>query len=48
MTCKDCPYYYQTEADDFPYCQFRQIAPYDPAPCEYETGGDEDIDSYGY
>ncbi len=45
MTCKDCPYCYKTEADDFPCCQFRRIAPYDTAPCEY---GDADADTEGW
>ena len=47
--CQNCSYYWQDVDDDFPCCQFSKNNPYDDkAPCEYETGGDEDIDDYGY
>ena len=45
MTCKECPYCYQTDEDDFPCCQFRKIAPFDLAPCEYEEEENYDTES---
>ena len=34
MSCKDCPYYYKTEEDNFPCCHFE--GPNGWAPCEQE------------
>ena len=50
MKCVECSYHYKTDEDDFPCCQFRKIAPFDLAPCEYEDdeGVDNDVDEYGY
>ena len=47
MICKECSYYYKTDEDDFPCCQFRKLAPFDLAPCEYEAEAEE-CDDFGY
>ena len=44
MKCIDCVYHYITPADKYPHCQFKPIADWDKAPCEYsdeETGKEE-------
>ena len=42
MKCKDCPYCYKTEEDDFPCCHFE--GPKGWAPCEQEDYETEDTD----
>ena len=35
MKCINCAYHYITPADKYPHCQFKPIADWDKAPCEY-------------
>ena len=45
MKCTDnCPYYYQTEVDDFPCCHYGYDDGY--APCEYEEPEEIDWEDY--
>lgn len=49
MQCKDCPYCYKADGDEYPRCQFFSIAPFDIPPCEYDDEyAEEDLDPYGY
>lgn len=45
MKCIDCVYHYITPADKYPHCQFKPIADWDKAPCEYsdEDTGEEEL-----
>lgn len=40
MTCKDCPYWWQDESEDFPQCHCPEDIPV--APCEYDDIIEED------
>lgn len=34
--CKDCPYHWEDENDNFPTCHFERQVDWDMAPCEYD------------
>ena len=34
--CKDCPYRWMDDGDDFPTCHWVDQYPGDKAPCEYD------------
>ena len=48
MKCIDCVYHYITPADKYPHCQFKSIADWDKAPCEYsdEETGEEELEEF--
>ena len=48
MKCINCVYHYITPADKYPHCQFRPIADWDKAPCEYsdEDTGEEELEKF--
>ena len=48
MKCIDCVYHYITPADKYPHCQFKPIADWDKAPCEYsdEDTGEEELEEF--
>lgn len=48
MKCIDCVYHYITPADKYPHCQFKPIADWDKAPCEYddEETGEEELEEF--
>ena len=46
MKCIGCVYHYITPEDKYPHCQFKPIADWDKAPCEYsdEDTGEEELE----
>ena len=48
MKCINCVYHYITPADKYPHCQFKPIADWDKAPCEYsdEDTGEEGLEEF--
>lgn len=48
MKCINCVYHYITPADKYPHCQFKPIADWDKAPCEYddEDTGEEELEEF--
>ena len=43
FSCKECPYFWANEEDDYPHCNFVERCPGDMAPCEYD---EYDYDEY--
>lgn len=48
MKCINCAYHYITPEDKYPHCQFKPIADWDKAPCEYsdEDPGEEELEEF--
>lgn len=42
MRCSDCPYFWYSEADEMPICNWVSRAPDDIPPCEQEDDYEED------
>lgn len=36
MRCKECPYCWQDDDENFPTCHFESQGEWDKAPCEYD------------
>ena len=48
LTCKSCPYHFQTEDDRYPCCHFESLGVWDKAPCEYDDEPEEEPEDYSY
>ncbi len=42
LKCKDCPYYWREDEDEWPVCHYESLGSWDPAPCEQVPADDPD------
>ena len=51
LTCRECPYFWTEDDDEYPSCHFNSLGAWDPAPCEQSDpvcSGDCDNCKYVY
>ncbi len=48
LSCKDCPYFWREDDEDYPVCHYVSLGSWDPAPCEQEDDPDADMDPVDY
>lgn len=52
LTCRECPYFWTEDDDEYPSCHYESLGSWDPAPCdqpEYDKcSGDCDNCKYAY
>lgn len=39
--CKECPYFWKDEDEDWAQCHYNSLGAFDPAPCEEENSNEE-------
>lgn len=45
-SCKNCPYFWIGDDDDYPRCHYNSLGSWDPAPCEQPENDPEDQPDY--
>lgn len=48
LKCRDCPYFWQEDDEERPYCHYVSLGSWDPAPCEQDDDPDADLDPVDY
>ena len=42
LTCRECPYFWTEDDEEYPSCHYESLGSWDPAPCEQDLADEPD------